>query len=188
MKSQDGDQVYTADFVAQLNKDHADAVTALAVQLDQVQRRAHAAEINLNTLRETRAALEQLMEQVEQMKGMFPDGDGAIRNALADAEAALAMWHEFRASVDPNDQGCCATCGNSREAHGETAPTLSEAAKLSRDLSVRMGATPTTHGKVVIHNLANSEDFAGFDLVSFGVADIPAVIAALSALQEKGGA
>ena len=76
----------------------------------------------LLALRETRAALGQLMEQVEQMRGMFSDSDGAIRNALADAEAALAMWHEFRASVDPNDQGCCATCGNSREAHGFAAP------------------------------------------------------------------
>lgn len=36
-----------------------------------------------------RAALGQLLDQVEQMKGLFPDEDGAIARAMADAEAAL---------------------------------------------------------------------------------------------------
>lgn len=36
------------------------------------------------------AALGQLLEQVYQMQGMFPDEDGTIQAAIDDAEAALA--------------------------------------------------------------------------------------------------
>lgn len=38
---------------------------------------------------ECRAALGQLLEQVYQMHGLFPDDDGAIQRAVEDAEAAL---------------------------------------------------------------------------------------------------
>lgn len=37
-----------------------------------------------------KAALGQLLEQVYQMQGMFPDEDGSIARAVADAEEALA--------------------------------------------------------------------------------------------------
>lgn len=40
-------------------------------------------------LRNARAALSNLLDQVHQMKGMFPDGDGNIANAIADAEVEL---------------------------------------------------------------------------------------------------
>jgi hypothetical protein len=70
----------------------------------------------------------------------------------------------------------------------QPAPTLADAVEFPRDLAVRMGATDVTYGKVVIHNLANREELVGFDLVSFELADIPAVIAALAALQTKEGA
>jgi ABC-type transporter Mla subunit MlaD len=37
-----------------------------------------------------RAALGQLVEQAQQMAGLFPDEDGAIERAMSDADAALA--------------------------------------------------------------------------------------------------
>lgn len=41
--------------------------------------------------REARAAINSLMTQIEQMKGLFPDEDGAIAGALEDGETAIAM-------------------------------------------------------------------------------------------------
>jgi len=40
-------------------------------------------------LQECRGALASLLEQVEQMRGMFDDEDGTIASAISDAEAAL---------------------------------------------------------------------------------------------------
>lgn len=50
--------------------------------------RADLHEAQANTAGELKAALGQLLEQVYQMQGMFPDEDGAIARAVADAEAA----------------------------------------------------------------------------------------------------
>jgi hypothetical protein len=47
---------------------------------------------------ELAAALNQLLQQVEQMKGMFPDTDGAIQNAVDDSYAALAAWRSALAT------------------------------------------------------------------------------------------
>lgn len=41
---------------------------------------------------ELAGALNALLHQVEQMKGMFPDTDGTIQNAVDDAYEALAAW------------------------------------------------------------------------------------------------
>lgn len=38
------------------------------------------------------AALTELLQQVEQVQGMFPDADGTIQNAIIDAHVALAAW------------------------------------------------------------------------------------------------
>jgi hypothetical protein len=78
----------------------------------------------LLALRETRAALGQLVEQVEQMRGMFSDSDGAIRNALADAEAALAMMPPTPAAKwlergEPDPHGDRYNCERAALAKGE---------------------------------------------------------------------
>lgn len=41
---------------------------------------------------ELAGALTSLLHQVEQMRGMFPDTDGTIQNAVDDAHVALAAW------------------------------------------------------------------------------------------------
>ena len=50
-----------------------------------------AAEIipQINKVRELEASLGQLLDQVEMMRGLFPDEDGAIDRAIKDAEQAL---------------------------------------------------------------------------------------------------
>lgn len=44
-----------------------------------------------------RAALGQLVEQAQQMAGLFPDEDGAIERAMNDAEVALENTEPRRA-------------------------------------------------------------------------------------------
>jgi hypothetical protein len=61
----------------------------------------------VDALREARAALSNCTDQIEQMQGMFDDSDGAIANALADAEKAehdagaalLAFKHDKGSAV-----------------------------------------------------------------------------------------
>lgn len=43
-----------------------------------------------------KAALEGLLEQVYQMRGMFDDSDGAIQRAVIDAQDALGVPEEDR--------------------------------------------------------------------------------------------
>jgi hypothetical protein len=45
------------------------------------------------------AALQNLLEQVYQMQGMFDDEDGTIRNAVEDAEEAEERALAYRSSL-----------------------------------------------------------------------------------------
>lgn len=55
--------------------------------LPNAERRSAAQE---RVLRDCIGALDSLLHQVSQMRGMFPDGDGAIQYAVDDAEQAAA--------------------------------------------------------------------------------------------------
>jgi hypothetical protein len=51
---------------------------------------------------ELAAALQSLLEQAYQMRGMFSDDDGAIGNAILDAESALESHRKARAMRPKN--------------------------------------------------------------------------------------
>lgn len=70
----------------------AQAASALSLSEDRLELNNYEGEEQpaIDKVKDARAALGQLLEQVYQMQGMFPDEDGAIARAVADAEEALA--------------------------------------------------------------------------------------------------
>lgn len=52
----------------------------------------------MNVENELAAALQTLLWQTNQMRGMFPDDDGAIDAAVNDAEAALESYRRAEAA------------------------------------------------------------------------------------------
>ena len=69
------------------------AVIEAEAALDPTDEKPALSEIEILT-RSAQAQMRDLIEQINQMRGMFPDGDGAIANANANAEAWPSTFFE----------------------------------------------------------------------------------------------